>query len=79
MMRERPIRARFWIESALAASTCGLALVTLISRDWVEFVFGVDPDHGNGSFEWFLVGGLLVITLALVFTARAEWRRPVRA
>ena len=70
-------RARFWLEAGLAAITGILAIVTLISREWVEIVFRIDPDHGNGSFEWAMVGCLFVLTVLFGLTARTEWRRPL--
>ena len=77
MFGQRRPRARFWIESVLAALTCLLAIFTLISREWVEIVFRVDPDHSSGSFEWALIGGLFVLTLTFALVARTEWRRPI--
>ena len=45
----------FWIESFAGSFTGFLAILTLVWRDWIEGVFGYDPDHHNGSFEWELV------------------------
>jgi hypothetical protein len=69
---------RFWLETIMAAGTGALFLLTLVTRDWIEAVFGIDPDQHNGSLEWFIVAALLAATLALVALARAEWRK-VRA
>jgi hypothetical protein len=70
------VRARFWLEAALA-SLCGLlGMLTVFSRDWVEALTGFDPDHHTGSFEWAIVVGLLLICVAVGAAARAEWRRP---
>lgn len=69
------VRARFWLEAALA-SLCGfLAVLTLFWRDWIEALTGFDPDNHNGSFEWMIVAGLLVICVLVGVAARAEWRR----
>ncbi len=62
----------------MASVTGFVAVLTLVWRDWIETVFGVDPDHGNGSLEWFVVAALAVITTALVVGARVEWRRSAR-
>jgi len=79
-MRERP-RVRFWGESVLAAVDGLLALLTLAWHDWVEAVFGFNPDHHNGSFEWTLVAVLLIGAGLCTALARREWRRaaPARA
>jgi hypothetical protein len=68
-------RRRFWVETALAATTAVLAAVTMVSREWIELVFGVDPDHGDGSLEWLIVAGALAACVLFSALARAEWRR----
>ena len=52
-----------------------LAVVTLISREWIEVVFGVDPDGGSGTLEWGIVIGLLGAAASLGAWARADWTR----
>jgi hypothetical protein len=71
----RAVRIRFWIEAVLALLTAGLFILTLISHEWIEVIFGVDPDGGDGSLEWAIVGILLVATIVLSWLARVEWRR----
>ena len=73
------LSAWFWIESIVASVTGVLAIVTIFWRDWIEAVFGVDPDHGNGSAEWLVVAVLAVVTVALTAGARREWLRARRA
>lgn len=68
-------RARFWIEAGLATLTGILFIVTVISREWIEEIFKVDPDGGDGSLEWAIVAGLFAALLTLSLLARAEWRR----
>jgi hypothetical protein len=54
-------------------------VLTLVEREWIELVFGVEPDRGDGSLEWTIVAVLLVATIVFAWLARAEWRRtPVR-
>ncbi|HTT92330.1 MAG TPA: hypothetical protein VMF65_22440 [Acidimicrobiales bacterium] len=72
------LRARFWFEVMMASVTGFVAVLTLAWRDWIETVFGVDPDHGNGSLEWVVVAVLAIVTVALVAGARVEWRRSAR-
>jgi hypothetical protein len=73
----RSVGFRFWVEAALAALTGVLFVVTMVSREWIEAVFGADPDGGHGSLEVAILAGLLVATVALSIFARAEWRRAV--
>lgn len=67
------LRRRFWVEAALATATAILTVVTLISREWIEIVFGVEPDGGSGLVEWAIVVGLAAATLLFSLAARAEW------
>jgi hypothetical protein len=69
------MRTRFWIEAGLAVAGVLLLIASLISREWIEVVFGVDPDHGNGSLEWLIVGIVGVVGLVFSTIARIEWRR----
>jgi hypothetical protein len=69
------LRRRFWLETAIASVTCILCVITLIQRDWIELVFGIDPDNHNGALEWLIIGTLLAATIALSALASYEWRR----
>jgi hypothetical protein len=68
-------RTRFRIETGLALLTLALLVTTLISREWIELLFGVDPDGGSGALEWAIVAALAVATAAFGLLARLEWRR----
>ncbi|MFE2210799.1 ABC transporter permease [Streptomyces canus] len=71
----RNMRLRGRIE-AVAAGLCGLLfLVTLIWPDWIEEVFGVDPDQHSGALEWAIVALALCATLTFSLLARGEYRR----
>jgi hypothetical protein len=69
------LRRRFWPEAGLGLITGVLFILTLVRRDWIEALFGIDPDNHSGSLEYMIVGGLLVVTIALVALASYEWRR----
>jgi hypothetical protein len=71
---KRRVGVGFWLELTLASVTAFLAVLTLVWHDWIEGVFGFDPDHHNGSFEWELVVVCCVVSLVAAYLARREWR-----
>ena len=66
---------RFWLELGLAGFSALVLVVTLITREWIELIFRVDPDGGNGSLEWLVVVAALVATVTFSVLARLEWQR----
>ena len=73
------IRRRCWFEITCAVLALALALVTLIDAEWIEEIFGVDPDNGSGALEWLIVAVLAVATVTFSLMARAEWRKTATA
>jgi hypothetical protein len=71
----RSLRGRFWIESILGAATAVLAALTLVMPDWLEEMFGLDPDAADGSVERLIVLGLAAATVVLAALATTEWKR----
>lgn len=76
---KRQVRWFFWLEMSIASISGVLCLVTLLWRDWAEVLLRIDPDQGSGSFEWMVVGALLLVALSLSALAGREWRRALLA
>jgi hypothetical protein len=68
-------RRRFWIELGLAVLSGLLLVLTLMRRDWIESLFGVDPDRIDGSVEWAFEFVLVIATVTFSLFARLEWFR----
>jgi hypothetical protein len=69
------LRRRFWLEVTLAVASGLFLLLTLLWKDWIEIVFGIDPDNHSGSLEWLIVALSAIATLVAGGLARWEWRR----
>jgi apolipoprotein N-acyltransferase len=69
------VRWQFWAALVFGGLSALLALLTLINREWIEEIFGVDPDAGNGTLEWAIVLVSAVVAIACLAFARVEWRR----
>ncbi len=69
------ISIRFWIELAAGALSGLAVVVTSIWPQWIENVFGTDPDAGSGQAEWGITAGLCALTAVMFVLARREWRR----
>lgn len=55
------ILLRSLAEAALGVVSALALLLTMMTPDWIERIFGLKPDGGNGQSEW-------IWTLALVFS-----------
>jgi hypothetical protein len=62
------------IETALSLLFAGLAIVTAFWPEWIETLFRVDPDGGNGAAEWLVVAVLGVAAIAAFILARRDYR-----
>jgi hypothetical protein len=69
------MRRQFWVVVALGGGSAVLAIATVASRGWIEVIFRVDPDHGDGRVEWAIVIVMALIAIVCLSWARAEWRR----
>ena len=76
-MKGRSLRQRFYVEAILGAVGLVLLGLTLAWSDWIEIVFRVDPDAGNGSLEFFVCFALLAAAALNFWLATTEWRRAV--
>jgi hypothetical protein len=74
------VRLRFWAECTLAGLAAIFAVLTAVWPDWIELLFGADPDGGDGSVEWGIVATLVVVAIVFAVLARFEHKRlPVPA
>ena len=69
------VRVRLAVETAVAAAGLAASVLTLLRADWIEILFGFDPDHHSGSAEWLILGILLAVVAVAFTLARFEWRR----
>ena len=74
VMKKR-VRIWFCVKMLTGFVTGVLFLTTFFARDWIETLFGWDPDQYGGSVEWLIVVGLFVVTAMLFTSASIEWRR----
>lgn len=68
-------RKLFWAEVGLMGFCIFLALLTMVSPDWIEEIFGYDPDQHSGSVERMIVIGLAAVAAISGVLARLEWRK----
>jgi len=68
-------RLRLWFEIGIVAVSGILWIATLVWPDWIELLFHVDPDEGNGSVERALTVLLPVVGVAVAVLAGRDWRR----
>lgn len=69
------LQRRFWVETVTGAVSGILGIITPMWPDWIEAISGWDPDGHDGSLEWMIVAGLLLITVMMIALAARSWRR----
>src|SRR6478672_250248 len=75
---KRLLSAQFWIELTFAVASAFLTVLTMVWPDWIEGLFGLDPDGGSGSSEWGITLAFIVATVALAALTGRTWRRDRR-
>ncbi len=70
---KRSLGIRMWVDTAAAVGSLALGLITVVWREWIEAIFGVDPDHGSGSAEWIAVAVLAAVFVVSAVLARRDW------
>jgi hypothetical protein len=73
------LRIWFYAETISGVLATALFAYTLVTRDWIETIFAIDPDRGQGWVEWMIVGALLALAFTCGYLARREWRRALVA
>ena len=74
----RQLPQRFWVEAAFGAISTVLLVLTIVVPNWIELLFSLTPDAGNGSTEWELAFSLAAISLVMFALAGRTWRKHVR-
>ena len=78
-MSSKHLRKRFWLLAFSAALSAVLLLLTVVRPDWIEVLFGVDPDAGDGSVERLITIASFGLTIAFTILGTVEWTRPSQA
>ncbi|HZM38843.1 MAG TPA: hypothetical protein VFB94_06995 [Acidimicrobiales bacterium] len=69
-MRTR-LKTRMTIEGLLGLASLALAVLTVVNKEWIEELTGLEPDAGSGALEW---GIVIAFGLAAVLLGRMAWR-----
>jgi len=40
--------------------------------DWIEQIFGIDPDLGSGSLEMLITGAVVLVVAGIIVTRRSK-------
>jgi hypothetical protein len=71
-------KARARVVTALALVSLVLLVATAVEPDWIEEVFGVEPDAGSGSAEVLVTGAFALLAVVLGVGAVLSWRKVIR-
>jgi hypothetical protein len=70
---------RSWVEMLMGGLSALVFAATLVWPDWIERLFGIEPDGGDGSAEWGWAIAFAVAALLLFADAGRIWWRAPRA
>ena len=71
-------KTRAWLLSALPLVSLIALAVTTIVPDWIERVFGAEPDGGDGMAEALITWALVIVTVAGGLGAIRSWWKLAR-
>jgi len=66
---------RFRLEVIGAGISFVVGVLTMLMPNWVEALFGADPDHGDGSLERHIVVACASAAVLLGMLAWVDYRR----
>ena len=69
----RDLPTRFWLQAVTAGVGFALFVLTLVTREWIEILTGLDPDRGSGALEFGLAFALLAVAALSAFSARRTY------
>jgi hypothetical protein len=70
---------RYRIEFTLAIVSAFLFALTLVTREWIEIIFGVEPDASSGALEWAITLAFFLGAVSLFVLAQRDRRRALHA
>lgn len=76
MRSATPLRS--WLEMVMGGLSALMLAATLVWPDWIERLFELEPDAGDGSAEWNWVIAFAVAALLLFADAGRIWWRARR-
>ncbi|MBB5318085.1 hypothetical protein HDF09_002771 [Edaphobacter lichenicola] len=78
----RPVRnrlpKRIWVEIVLGLMSAALLSLTILLPDWMEVLFGLAPDAGDGSAEWGVALLWATVSVLMFGFAGRTWRKHLR-
>ncbi|MDJ0333994.1 hypothetical protein QMG83_02035 [Salinibacterium sp. G-O1] len=66
--------ARARIEIIVALVFGALTVMTIVWPTWIERLTGLEPDAGNGEWEWLAVAVFALASVSIAVLAGRDWR-----